>query len=185
MGGLLVITGKLEPGKNNYYGFDGGFGIELWKNLDKWNAENPGATIIIEDDFCNLSYLKDVKKYFIAQKAIETAADYLYLIYVNEDYLENIEIVDFIFIGYDCGYLRGNGFSLLFSSISNELLLPVINKNIEPFKANLNNYNLFGKLEDVSAYEKARAKSILRNDIDHIETAFSDFSIVGIYLFNC
>jgi len=209
MNGLIVISGRTDfkrysPGWNrqffteageaiNYLGFDRGAFAKRWEDKDKWNQNSPVEKIIfqsVEDDlededvFCNIEHIQIVKKYIGWLKMQEHGKEESFLIFVNDEQLPKNSLPDFKCIGYDCGYLRGVGFYVLFSCLSNELLRVGGNEALIPFKKKINKYGLFDQLTDAAAFNQARDGAIAEGRIDGIETSFSLFSIVSILLYN-
>ena len=182
MEGILVITVKKEYPL--YTGFDGGFGVDMWKLLDVWNTNNAEDKIEItgNEDFYNVTGFRKVEQYVKFVQQYDKEEYFTYCILVNSG-LHRTPVEGFEFIGYDCGYLRGNGFSLLFSSIPNELTREVVNPVLQVFKSKLNTHGLFTTYEDALAFKHARDYAIDKGDIDYIETAFKDYSIVRIFMF--
>lgn len=196
MKGLLFITIDTEVrlpwfnhGDKPYFGFNGGYGVELWKGLDEWNNANPYYKLKkdAEEDFVSLEDLENVKKYVDSIKA--KYGDSFYLIIVDEVTDNGNVFKDFTFVGYDCGYIYGDEYEdwyALFSCIKNELLKEreYINPFLQPSFLKLNQYGLFQSYEDALSFKVNRDVAISQKHIGGIETAFKQFGIVRIFLYD-
>lgn len=176
-------------GEKPYFGFNGGYDVELWKGLDEWNNAYPyhKLTKTEEEDFINLKELENVKKYADFIKAKH--GDSFYLIIVDEVINDGNVFEDFTFIGYDCGYIYDDDnrdWYVLFSCIKNELLKKpeFINLYLRSSAAKINQYGLFQSFGDALAFKNKRDLAMAKNEIDGIEVNFSEFDFSQIWLYD-
>lgn len=166
----------------NYLGFNGGSGEEIWPYLEEWNARSRQSPIKLENDICPMQYLHWVAPYYhFLRKAFP--ANKIHLIFIH-DLLNDFKVANFEFIGYDCGYLLDEGNPILFSCIWNELFRKEVNALLLPYQQKMNAFGLFSEVADALEFEGVRNDAVTNGKQDFIETAFDDFRIVPVYLYN-
>lgn len=196
MKGLLFITIDTEVrppwfshGDKPYFGFNGGYGVELWKGLEEWNDKNPDYKLLKgeHEDFVSLSQVENVKSY--ADYVTGKYGHDFYLIIVSDETNEKQSFDDFSFIGYDFGYIYGDNHTdwyVLFSCIANELLKKseFINAHLRSLAVKINQYGLFQSFGDALVFKNKRDLAKAKNEIDGIEVNFSEFDFLQIWLYN-